>query len=63
MTKQEAAIVAAYTGFMIGSFADMHEYIEKVLGREVYTHEMANPQFMERLREAAKADFCAMEVK
>lgn len=29
MTKQEAIIVSAYTGFLMCDFGDMHEYIEK----------------------------------
>ena len=32
MTKREAAIVSAYTGYTIGSFFDMLEYIEENWG-------------------------------
>lgn len=35
MTKREAAIVSAYTGILIGSFSDMHEYVEEKLQRSV----------------------------
>lgn len=62
MTKREAAIVAAYTGYLIGAFSDMHEYIEEVMKRPVFTHEMASPKFMESLRELVKKDFISIEV-
>ncbi len=40
MNKREAAIVAAYTGFLIGEFSDMHKYIEEIMGGSVFTHEL-----------------------
>lgn len=42
MTKQEKIIVSAYTGTLMCDFSDVHEYIEKKLGRPVFTHEMAD---------------------
>lgn len=63
MTKREAAIVAAYTGYLIGAFSDMHEYIESVMGRPVWTHEMGSKDFMEKLRERAKPDFVALSAE
>ena len=41
MTKYEAIVISAYTGFLMCDFNDMHEYIEKKLGRPIYTHELA----------------------
>ena len=63
MTKQEAAIVGAYTGFLLGDFGEMHAYIERLLGRPVFTHELANPVLLDQIRELAKPDFIALEVK
>ncbi len=63
MTKQEAAVVGAYTGYLLGDFADMHAYIEKKMGRPVFTHEMASEKFMDALREKTKADFVALKVE
>lgn len=60
MTAREAAIVTAYTGFLIGDFDEAHRYIEHVMDRAVWTHEMGDREFMERVREAAKADFVAL---
>ena len=41
MTKHEAIVVSAYTGFLMCDFGDVHEYIEKKLGRPIWTHEFA----------------------
>lgn len=57
MTKHEAAVVSAYTGFLIGEFHDMHCYVEKLLGRPVWTHQFADPDFIEEVRVAAKPDW------
>lgn len=56
LTKEQANIISAYTGFLVGDFGDMHEYIEKVMGRPVLTHEMGNTKFMQSLREKVKED-------
>lgn len=63
MTKNEAAIVSAYTGYLIGKFSDMHEYIEKIMERPIWTHEMADKTIAEEIREKSKKDFISMEVK
>ena len=62
MTKREAAIVAAYTGYLIGDFSTMHTYIEEIMGRPVWTHEMGSKQISEEIREKAKKDFVSIEV-
>ncbi len=60
LTREQAAIIGAYTGYLAGPFSDMHEYVEKVMGRPIWTHDMANADTMEKIREAAKADFVAI---
>lgn len=62
VTKREAAIVAAYTGVLIGEFGEMHGYIEGVMGRPVWTHELGSKEVMSEIREKSKADFVAIEV-
>ena len=57
MTRQEAAIISAYTGIMTGSFSDMHEYVERIMGRPVFTHEMGTKAVMEEIKAKAKPDF------
>jgi hypothetical protein len=62
MTRHEAAVVAAYTGILIGDFAEMHRYIEKILDRPVWTHELANSAMWDQIKAAARSDFLAIEV-
>ena len=57
MTKYEAIVVSAYTGFLMCDFGDVHEYIEKKLGRPVWTHEFADKSIWEEIREKTKPDF------
>ena len=63
MTKQEAAVVAAYTGIMLGTFSDFHEYAEKLMGRPIFTHEFANEELVQELQARAKPDFITLVVE
>jgi hypothetical protein len=60
LTKEQAAIIGAYTGFTAGPFGDIQEYAEKILGRSVWTHEFADRALMEELKAAAKPDFLSI---
>ena len=62
MTKQEAAIVSAYTGMLVGKFSDMCEYVEKILQRPVWTHQLANKEFCKEIKNKSKQDFCNIYV-
>ena len=57
MTKREAAIVSAYTGFLCGEFSDMHEYIEEIMGKPVWMHEMGSADLWAVIQEKSKEDF------
>lgn len=57
MTKKEAAIVSAYTGILIGEFSDLHEYIEKILDRPVFTHELSDKKLCVKIKEKSRQDF------
>ena len=59
MNKREAAIISAYTGILCGEFSDMHEYIEEIMGRPVFTHEMGGA-VNEQIKTKSKADFLAV---
>jgi len=63
MTKNEAAIITIYTGFLLGEFHDAHEYAEKLMGRPVYTHEFASKEFNTILRKKSKQDFVNLIIK
>ncbi len=60
LTKRQAAIIGAFTGFTVGPFADIHEYAEEVFGRPCWTHEFGNEEFAASLKEKARADFLAI---
>ena len=58
MTKHECAVIMAFTGVAMlkGNDLDIfYEYVAKILGRPVYTHEMA--MLSEEIKEAARNDF------
>ena len=61
MTKSEAAIVAAYTGVLIGKFSDMHEYVERKLGHPIWTHQF--PEAREDIKKKTKEDFVNLEIE
>ena len=63
LTKEQAAIIGAYTGIVCGPFKDLHEYAKKVLQRPIWTHQFADKGVAEELRTAAKADFIALCAK
>lgn len=58
LTKDQAAILSAYTGFLCGDFGDMAEYCEKIMGRPIWTHQY--PALADQIREKAKPDFLAI---
>lgn len=60
ITKREAAIIGAYTGILMGEFSDMHEYIEEIMDRPVWTHEMGDKATVDIIKEKAKPDFIAL---
>jgi hypothetical protein len=57
LTKEQAAIIGAFTGITAGPFSDIQEYAEKLLGHPVWTHEFASKEFSDKLKELAKPDF------
>lgn len=63
LSREDAAIIGAFTGISCGPFSDMHEYIEKILERPVWTHELAFPEVWELIKEKSKDDFLALCAK
>ena len=60
LTREQGAIISAYTGFLAGPFEDLHVYAEKLLRRPIFTHEFANTKISEKLHELSKDDFIAL---
>lgn len=56
LTRRQAAVIGAATGYLVGDFADMHDYIEEVMGRPVQTIEMALDETVSEIKAAAKPD-------
>ena len=50
MTHKEAIAISAYTGFCFASFDEIHQFIEEVLGRPVFTHELARDDIWDNVR-------------
>lgn len=61
MTKREAAIVSAYTGILIGEFENFNGYVEEIMGRSVWTHEL--PYIADEIKEKSKKDFMSIKIK
>ena len=57
LTKRQAAIIGAFTGFTCGPFADIQEYADEVLGFATFTHQFGDVDFAATLKEAARQDF------
>ena len=58
MTKQECAIVMAHTGVCMlqgDDFNIFHKYIEDIMSRPVFTHEMA--VLADEIKEKSREDF------
>lgn len=60
MTDKEKAIVTAYTGVTMltgDKLSIFYEYIESILGRPVWTHELADKAVWNEIKEKSKVDF------
>lgn len=63
MTDREKAIVMAYTGYCMlagDKLSVFYEYVESIMGRPVYTHEMGTKVVDNLIKEKAKPDFIAL---
>lgn len=63
MTIKERVIVEVYTGYCMTSPEErneVHKYMAEIIGRPVFTHELASKEIQEQLREKALNDFKAL---
>ena len=63
MTDREKAIVMAYTGYCMlagDKLSVFYEYVESIMGRPVYTHEMGTKVVDNLIKEKARPDFIAL---
>lgn len=60
MTDKEKAIVMAHTGICMltgEKFSVFHKYIEDIMGRPVWTHELADRRVWDQIKEKSATDF------
>ena len=60
MTLRERVIVETYTGYCMTSGEErdeVYKYMAEIMGRPVFTHELASSSFVRKLREKSKVDF------
>jgi len=60
MTDREKAIIMAYTGTCMltgDKFEVFQDYVEKLIGRPVFTHELADISVQNEIKEKSKDDF------
>lgn len=61
MTRREAAIVTAYTGYFIGELGDLYNYLSELAGRPIFTHEI--PALLDEYHSKIKQDFVEVNVE
>lgn len=50
MTRKEAIAISAYTEYCFAPFDEVHQFIEEVLGRPVFVHELARNDIWDDVR-------------
>lgn len=58
LTKEQAIVITGYTGTLCCEFSDLHEEVEKRLGRPVFTHEF--PPLKNEIADAFREDFLSL---
>lgn len=61
MTRREATIVSAYTGYLIGRLDDLCNYLSELVERPIYTHEI--PAVLDEYHSKIRQDFVMLEVE
>lgn len=60
MTKQECAVIMAYTGVTMLKGDDLrmfYGYVERICGRPIMTHELVSSEVLKEIEEKSKPDF------
>ena len=52
MTREEAILLSAYTGFLLApDFSEVHKFCEDTLGRPIWTHEFADKDVQKEIQD------------
>lgn len=60
MTLRERVIVETYTGYVMTAPEERNEvykYMEEIMGRPVYSHELCKQEIIEEIMDKSRADF------
>lgn len=63
ITKREAAIISAYTGYKLGEFEDIQKYAEELFGTPMWADGLSDRDVIEKLQEKATPDFETLEIE
>ena len=59
-TRREGSILSAYTGYLLCDFEDFHKYLCEILGRDVWTHELAKEEIIAEIKEKSEKDVISL---
>lgn len=60
LSSEQRVICTGFTGILFGSFSEFHADAEKRLGQPIFTHEFANKDLADQLKELYRSDFVAI---
>lgn len=60
INSHDRLVISAYTGFLMCDFNELHKFIERTLGRPVFTHELAAPDVLKLIQEKLKPEWLAI---
>lgn len=63
LNKKAGAIITAYTGYLIGDISEYYKYINEIMDRPIYSHELADKKIMNEIMNKSKKDFINLKVK
>lgn len=60
LSKYQGIVITGYTGIMVVDFSSFHADVESRMGRPVWTHEFANKEFFDEVKELYAEEFRAI---
>lgn len=60
LTKEQAIIITGFTGITATDFGTFHEDVEKRLGCPVWTHQFADKEFSNKIKDLYREDFLSI---
>lgn len=60
LTKRQAQVISDYTGISLCDYEYIQEYVEELLNKPVWTHEFANEEKWDKLKELSKEEFLSI---